>query len=285
MTQTQRANAFLALHKAPGGFILGNAWDAGSAILMAAEGFKAIATTSAGVAFSIGKPDYRVGDPRVAVSREETLARLAELTSAVDIPVNADLEDGYGEAPEAVAETVRLAVAAGAAGGNIEDIGAGPDLYDEALSVERIAAARAAAPHFVLNARTDALQIAGPEGLAEAIRRGNRYLEAGADCVFVPGTGDLDLIRTLVREIAGPLNIVVGLTSANATARQMLEAGVQRISTGGSIARAALGLVRRAARELLDEGTFGYGAGQIGQGELNALYSTARLNAGTPEPR
>jgi 2-methylisocitrate lyase-like PEP mutase family enzyme len=273
MQQSERAQAFLALHRQPGGFILGNAWDAGSAVLMASEGFAAIATTSAGVAFSLGKPDYRVGDTGLAVSREAALRRLAEMAAAVDIPVNADLEDGYGEAPDAVAETVRLAVAAGAAGGNIEDIGAGPGLYDEALSVERIAAAREAAPDFVLNARTDALQVDGPAGMAEAIRRGNRYLEAGADCVFVPGTGDLALIRTLAREIAGPLNIVVGLTSANATARQMLEAGVQRISTGGSIARAALGLVRRASRELLDQGTYVFGAGQIGQGELNALYS------------
>ncbi len=276
MSQIDRAKRLLALHKAPGGFILGNAWDAGSAILMAAEGFKAIATTSAGVAFSLGRPDYGVGDPALAVSRETTMARLAELVAAVEVPVNADLEDGYGPDPETVAETVRLAVMAGAAGGNIEDIGHGPDLYEETLAVERIAAARAAAPSFVLNARTDALQVSGPAGLATAIRRGNLYLEAGADCVFVPGTGELEIIKTLVREIAGPLNIVVGLSSANASARQMLEAGVQRISTGGSIARAALGLVRRAARELLDEGTFGYAASQIGQGELNALYSRGR---------
>lgn len=275
MQQSDRAGRFLDLHRRPGGFILGNCWDLGSAILMAGEGFEVLATTSAGVAFSLGRPDYGVGDPALSISRDVTLERLAQICAAVDVPVNADLEDGYGEAPERVAETMRLALAAGAAGCNIEDIGAGPNLYDEALAVERIAAAREAAPHFVLNARTDALQVGGPAALAEAIRRGNRYLEAGADCVFVPGTGDLDLIRTLVREIAGPLNIVVGLTSANATARQMLEAGVQRISTGGSIARAALGLVRRASRELLDAGTFEYGAGQIGQGELNALYSGA----------
>lgn len=276
MQQSDRAGRFLDLHRRPGGFILGNCWDLGSAVLMAGEGFEALATTSAGVAFSLGRPDYGVGDPALSISRDVTLERLAQICAAIDVPVNADLEDGYGEAPGTVAETVRLAVAAGAAGGNIEDIGAGPNLYDEALAVERIAAAREAAPSFVLNARTDALQVSGPAGLAEAIRRGNRYLEAGADCVFVPGTGDLDLIKTLVREIVGPLNIVVGLTSANATARQMLEAGVQRISTGGSIARAALGLVRRASRELLDQGTFEYGAGQIGQGELNALYSKGR---------
>lgn len=275
MQQPDQAKRFLDLHRRPGGFILGNCWDIGSAVLMASEGFEALATTSAGVAFSLGRPDYGVGNPAIQVSREMTLARLAEMAAAIDVPLNADLEDGYGEDPQTVAETVRLAVQAGAAGGNIEDIGAGPGLYDETLAAERIAAARAAAPDFVLNARTDALQVDGQAGLAEAIRRGNRYLEAGADCVFVPGVGDLDLIKTLVREIAGPLNIVVGLTSANATARQMLEAGVQRISTGGSIARAALGLVRRASRELLDVGTFEYGAGQIGQGELNALYSGA----------
>lgn len=276
--QTNPALIFLDLHRGAKGFIMPNAWDAGSAIVLASEGFQAIGTTSAGIAFSLGKPDYRVGDPRLAVSRTEMLAAVRAIASAVAVPVNADLEAGYGDAPEVVAETVRQAIDAGAAGGNIEDMcSATGALHAEDLAVERIAAARAAAgTSFVLNARTDVFQVDGPAGLGAAIRRANRYLEAGADCVFTPGTTDLAIVRTLVREIAGPLNIVIGLNEAASGALELIEAGVMRISVGGSIARSALGLVRQAARELKAHGTVSYASRQIPQGELNALFARAR---------
>ncbi|HYE44761.1 MAG TPA: isocitrate lyase/phosphoenolpyruvate mutase family protein [Caulobacter sp.] len=275
--QAQAARRFRALHKGPG-FIMPNAWDAGTARLLAAEGFAAIATTSAGVAFSLGKPDYGLDDAALTVSREAMLARVAEIAAATELPVNADLEAGWGDDPETVAQTIRLAVAAGAAGGNIEDI-RGERLYDEALAVERIAAARAAAPDFVLTARTDVFQGPGEDALAQAIRRGNLFLEAGADCVFPPGAPDLATIRTLAREIAGPVNIVVGLTPIDGGLDALFEAGVRRISVGGSIARAALGLVRRAAADL-KAGRLDYASDQIPQGELNALFS-----GGTPAGR
>lgn len=276
--QRNAAAAFKALHAAPGGFVMPNAWDAGSAIILAQAGFKAIATTSAGVAFSLGKPDYAVPDSRLAVGRDEMFDRIRQITDLVDGPVNGDLEAGYGDAPETVAETIRLAIGAGLAGGNIED--AKPQaagLYDEDLAVARIAAARKAIGDnpFVLTARTDVLLL--PNGdLGTCIRRANRYLAAGADCVFTPGARDLEAIATLAREIQGPLNIVMGLGAGPSDATAILAAGAQRISLGGTFARAALAFIRRGAEELRDHGTIGFAAGQIPQGELNALFGAAR---------
>lgn len=291
-TRAARGHAFLQMHRAPGGFIMPNAWDAGSAVLLANEGFQAIGTTSAGIAFSLGRPDYNVKNSSHAVSRAEMLEAIKRIADAVPLPVNADLEAGYGSTPEEVAETVRLAIQAGAAGGNIEDTDAAHGrLFAEDEAVARIAAARAAADryggNFVLNARTDAFQMFKNEGVAEAIRRANRYLEAGADCVFTPGVTDVARVKTLVREVAGPINIVVGLNEAGANAFDLIDAGVRRISVGGSIARSALGLVRRAARELLERGTVSYASGQIPQGELNALFEgalleDARFDEGSP---
>jgi 2-methylisocitrate lyase-like PEP mutase family enzyme len=222
--QSILGRTFLDLHRTPSGFIMPNAWDAGSAIILAAEGFPAIATTSAGIAFSLGRPDYRVGNATLAVSRTEMLAAIEAIVSAVAIPVNADLEAGYGDVPDEVAETVRLAIAAGAAGGNIEDT------------------------------RT-------------------------TDGVFTPGAIDLTTVRTLVKEIDGPLNLVIGLDEAASSAFDLLAAGAKRISVGGSIARSALGLVRRAARELKSAGTVSYAREQIPQSELNALFARAGTSA------
>lgn len=277
--QESRAAAFAALHKAKPGFIMPNAWDPGSALILAAAGFPAIGTTSAGVAFSLGKPDYAVTDRRLGVSRTEMLERLAEIATAVSIPVNGDLEAGYGDSPEEVAATVSVAIEAGLAGCNIEDRQPSAGLYDEALAVERIRAARAAIDatesRFVLTARCDAL-LQSKEGLREAITRSNRYREAGADCLFTPGVSDTPSIATLAREIDGPLNMVMGLGNADGAAHEWLDAGVQRISVGGSIARTALGLVRRAAQELRDQGTISFARDQIPQAELNALFARLR---------
>lgn len=280
-SQAKKARAFQALHLAQTGFILPNAWDVGTALVLAAAGFPAVATTSAGIAFSLGRPDYQVADPRLAVSRDEMLRRSGEIAAALAVPVNADLEAGYGDTPEAVAETVRLAVAAGLAGGNIEDARPGGGLYDEALAAERIAAAReAGGDRFVLNARTDALQDGAPEALAGCIRRANLYRAAGADCLFTPGTTEVAVVRTLVAEIDGPLNVVMALGEAGGNAHELIAAGVKRITVGGSLARAALGLVSRAARELRDEGSVGYARAQLSQSELNRLFAAAR----TPAP-
>lgn len=281
MPATDKCKTFKALHTVTGGFIMPNAWDAGSAIVLAEQGFRAMATTSAGIAFALGKPDYSVGDRRFAVSREEMIARAGEIAAAVKVPINADLEAGYGDAPEMVAETIRLAIAAGLAGANIEDkIPDRPGLYDERLAVERIAAAcaviAASGTAFVLTARTDPFLIGSPDALKESIRRGNLYLKAGADCVFPPGPVDVETVATLAREIDGPINIVMGLGQASGNARDMLAAGARRISLGGSIARSALGLVRRAARELCEQGSVTFAREQLGQGDLNAIFVRAR---------
>ncbi|MEV6286341.1 isocitrate lyase/phosphoenolpyruvate mutase family protein [Kribbella sp. NPDC051770] len=263
--------AFRELHS--GAFVMPNAWDAGSAIVLAEAGFPALATTSAGIAFSLGAGDHTLPAGAPAVPADVMFERIEEITRAVGVPVNGDLEDGYGARPEDVAGTIRRAREAGLAGGNIEDYD-GRELYDEQLSVERIVAAReAAGPDFVLTARTDGQLLAAPTPLANSIRRANLFREAGADCLYVPGVTDLEQLRLLVREVDGPLNVVIGLGTSTLTVGQLQELGVTRISLGGSIARAALGFVRRAAEELRDQGTITFAEQQIPQGELNQLFA------------
>jgi 2-methylisocitrate lyase-like PEP mutase family enzyme len=280
MSTNSSATTFAALHRTTPGFIMPNAWDVGSALVLVASGFPAIGTTSAGIAFSLGKQDYAVTQSRLAVSREEMFRRMAEIAAAVDVPVNGDLEAGYGDSPEAVAATVRAAIEAGLAGGNIEDKKPlGPGLYDEVLAIERIRAARetinAMKSQFVLTARCDALPLS-ENGVAAAIERSNRYREAGADCLFTPGASDMTTITTLVKEIDGPLNMVMGLGNADGNAHEWIAAGVQRVSHGGTFARAALGYIRRSAQELRDKGTISFAELQISHAELNALFARYR---------
>ncbi|HEY8643257.1 MAG TPA: isocitrate lyase/phosphoenolpyruvate mutase family protein [Candidatus Dormibacteraeota bacterium] len=276
MTGAEAAETFRRLHDRRPGFVMPNAWDAGSAIVLAEAGFAAIATTSAGIAFSLGKADHALPGGATPVSRSEMFERVRQITAAVEIPVNGDLEAGYGDRPEAVAETIRLAIEAGLAGGNIEDY-AGGALYDEGLAVARIAAAReaidAGGSRFVLCARTDGRLLKPQAPLEDAIRRANRYRQAGADCLYVPGVNDLESIARLVNQIDGPLNVVMGLGSTGLTVPDLLAAGVARISLGGSIARAALGLVREAGRELIESGTLNFARHQIPQAELNELFA------------
>ncbi|MEU6353665.1 isocitrate lyase/phosphoenolpyruvate mutase family protein [Streptomyces sp. NPDC047072] len=273
-----RAQRFADLHR-EGCFLLPNAWDVGSARILAAAGFPAVATTSAGVAFSLGRPDHdwfaeQPSEDRV--DRATMLGRVREIAAGIDVPLSADLEDGWGEAPETVAETISLALAAGAAGGNIEDFTGdrARPLYDEKLAVDRVRAARetlsAAGEPFVLVGRTDVLLVGGP--LDEAVRRANAYLEAGADCAFVPGAADAETIGTLVREIDGPLNVVMGLTGNALSLDDLRELGVRRVTVGGSIARAMYRHLLSAARELADLGTFSYAADQLSQNELNGIF-------------
>lgn len=273
-----KAAAFAALHRQSRGFVMPNAWDAGSAVLLAEAGFPAIATTSAGIAFSLARPDFDIRDPAAAVPRDVMLERVREIASAVGLPVNGDLEDGYGRSPEAVAETIRLAIDAGLAGGNIEDhdprAGA---LYDEALAAERIRAAReavdASGSGFVLTARTDATPSA--DGLAACVRRLSAFRAAGADCLYAPRFPELEAIRRIVAETGGPLNVVIGLGPGHRATVPLLDAGVARISLGGAIARASMGFLRRAAAELAGSGTIGFADGQIPQAELNAIFARA----------
>jgi len=281
-SQKQKAEIFKALHHSPTGFLMPNAWDPGSAIVLAQEGFPALGTTSAGIAFSLGKCDFQVPDPRLGLNRGAMFQCIRPIVEAVPLPVNGDLENGYGDRPETVAETIRLAIEAGLAGGNIEDHDPRmPDgLYDEQLATERIRAAREAIDHsgtaFVLNAKIDAYSLSLADSLRTSIRRAQLYLDEGADCVYPCGVSDMESVRILVRETGAPVNIVVGWGGARFNLAELLDAGVTRISVGGSIARAALGFVRTAARELRDRGTIEYTAEQIGQGELNAMFARAR---------
>ncbi len=263
---TDKAAAFLALHAGPG-FVLPNAWDAGSARILEQVGFPAIATTSAGIAWSCAVPDGG------ALDRDRMLEHVGRIVAAVGVPVTADLEAGYGDTPEDVGRTVARAVELGAVGANLEDAGRG-GLFGIDEAVDRIAAARATAPSgiLVLNARTDTY-FAGTTGdvFAETVERAVRYLEAGADCVFVPGVVEEDTIRGLAAAIPGPLNVVAGLANT-IDAPTLFSLGVKRVSLGGSLARAALSMVERAGRELLDSGTLGFLDGVIAYADLQRRF-------------
>lgn len=235
--------------------VLPNAWDAGSARMFVEAGFPALATTSAGIAYSLGYPDGE------RISRDEMLAAVSRITRRIAVPISADMEAGYGTAPRDVAETVRRVIDAGAVGMNLEDRMEEKHLVDFTLSVDRVRAARQAADAagipFVLNARTDAFEapeIPGAQRLAEAVRRGNAYREAGATSVFVPFVGDRDTIEQLVQRIRAPLN-VLGTPNAP-TLKELAGLGVRRVTFGSAPLRATLGLVRRMAREWKEKGTY-----------------------------
>lgn len=273
-----RARRFAELHR-QGCFLLPNAWDAGSARILESAGFPAVATTSAGIAFSLGRPDhdfFTEQPEQGRVGREVMLRRVSEIVDAVAVPVSADLEEGFGETPEAVAATISAAIVAGAAGGNIEDFTGdrGRPLFDDSLAAQRIRAARevieAGEVPFVLVGRTDALLVGA--SLDEGIRRANAYLAAGADCAFVPGASDVATIGTLVRELDGPLNVVMGLSGNPLSLDELRELGVRRVTVGGSIARALYRHLLNAAQELARQGTFTYGDNQLSQNELNDIF-------------
>ena len=263
---TDRAAALLALHTGSG-FVLPNAWDAGSARVLEQVGFPAIATTSAGIAWACGVPDG------AGFGRDRMLEHIGAIVAAVDVPVSADLEDGYGDTPDEVGRTVARAVEVGAVGANVEDAANGR-LYGIDEAVHRLAEARAAAPSgtFVLNARTDTYFV-GVEGDAfeETVERARRYVDAGADCIFVPGVAEAGTIRRLADAIPGPLNVVAGLANT-IDAPTLFSLGVKRVSLGGSLARASLSLLERAGRELLDTGTLGFLDGAIGYADLQRRF-------------
>lgn len=265
---TSKAATLLALHAGPG-FVLPNAWDPGSARILAGHGFPAIGTTSAGVAWASGVPDGE------SMSRDQMLMAIAAVVASVDVPVTADLEAGYGTTAELVGTTINAAVRVGVVGANLED--AGPHgLFDVAHAVDRLTAARSAAPRgtFVLNARVDTyFKRASAEPFAETIERAHRYVEAGADCIFVPGVADAETIHRLAEEIPAPLNIVAGLANA-IDAPTLFSLGVKRVSLGGSLARAALTALDRAAQELRSSGTLGFLEGSLTYADLQHRFSS-----------
>lgn len=271
MSQTEQVARFRALHARPGAFVIPNPWDAGSARILAALGFEALATTSAGLAFSLGRPDGQG-----AVSREETLANAGAIVAATSLPVSADLENGFGHAPEDCAETIRAAAGVGLVGGSIEDATgeAARPLYDFNQAVERVATAAEAARAlpFVLTARAENFLHGCPD-LDDTIRRLQAFSKAGAEVLYAPGLTRLDDIRTLCAAVDKPVNVVMGLAGRPFTVAELAEAGVKRISLGGSLARAALGALARAGREVLAEGHFGYAAQAMTGAEAEAFMT------------
>jgi 2-methylisocitrate lyase-like PEP mutase family enzyme len=249
------ADRFLELHRGERPLLMPNPWDRGSAVLLASLGFEALATTSSGFAATLGRLDGMV-------TRDEAIAHSAEIVDAVDVPVSADLENGFADDPSQVAETVRLAIEAGLAGCSVEDYGGRETdtIYEPGLAAERVAAAAEAAHSgssgtLVLTARAENL-IHGRDDLADTIARLQSFQEAGADVLFAPGVRELDQIRELTASVDLPVNVLVlpGMPSVS----ELAEAGVSRISVGGAFAFAAYGAATAAARELLESGTYGY---------------------------
>jgi 2-methylisocitrate lyase-like PEP mutase family enzyme len=256
-TQFDKAEVFRALHQRPGIFVIPNPWDAGSAKILASLGFEALATTSAGLAFSLGKPD---GEG--AVTRNEALRNAKEIVLATHLPVSADLENGYGHEPEICAETVFLAAEHGLAGCSIEDNSGNPDnpIYEFDHAVERVKAAVQAARSlpfpFTLTARAENL-ICGRPDLNDTIRRLEAFADAGADVLFAPGLKTKEDIKAVVKAVAPkPVNVVLGLGQANMSIDELGESGVKRISLGSALARAAYGSFLHAAEEISKKRTF-----------------------------
>ena len=281
--QAKRGRAFKELHLGEGVFVMPNAWNAGSAAMLEAAKFPAIGTTSAGIAFSAGLPDYDG-----CLLRDDALSESRQIAEAVSVPVSIDGENGYGHDPKAVAESIRLFAETGAVGASIEDFGAGfgtGNLYDREHAVERIQAAAQAARaldfDFTLTARTECYLQSHDNAFEESVIRANLYRQAGADCLYVPGVKDVETIGALVREIDGPLNVVMGLLGDPISVNELEDLGVKRISVGGSIARATFGLIRRAAEEIREQGTFHYAKEQVPDSELCEFFAS-RL---TPKSR
>ncbi len=257
-TRQEKFKGFQALHERSGAFVIPNPWDAGSAKILAALGFEALATTSAGCAFSRG---YLDSAPEI--TRDAILQNAKEIVDATTLPISADLMNGFGDSPDVCAETIRLAANAGLAGGSIEDSTDDPknQIYDFQLATERVAAAAEAAhaSQFLLTARAENFLHGHPD-LDDTIRRLQSFAKAGADALYAPGLTNLEAIRAVCASVSKPVNVLMGLTGATFSVEELAAAGVKRISVGGSFARAALGGFVRAAREVKERGTFTYAA-------------------------
>ena len=272
-TLADKATAFRALHRRGATFVMPNAWDAGSARLLESLGFQALATTSAGINFAHGIPDGPDAAPY-----DLTMTRHGEIAVAVEVPVNGDLENGYGDSPEAVAACITDAIKHGMAGGGIEDYTGNPDkpYYDIELAAERIVAAREAADasgiDFTLTARAEGFLYGHDDPLPEAIKRLNRFREAGADCLYAPGPTDDATLKRFVAEVDGPINVVVG-QGGGASVERMAELGITRISTGGSLFRAVYGSVLEFGKAMAEEGAFPHLDDVISDGKMSGLVT------------
>jgi 2-methylisocitrate lyase-like PEP mutase family enzyme len=271
--QSEKGAAFRALHERPEAFLIPNPWEVGTARLLAHLGFEALATTSAGFAFSVGQRDNSIG-------RDRMLEHVASIARATDLPVSADLENGFGDAPEAAAETIRLAAQAGLCGGSIEDSTGRPGQpqYDYGRACERVRAAaeaaRALAFPFMLTARAENFLVGRPN-VSDVIRRLQGYQEAGADVLYAPGLATKEDIALVVRSVDRPVNVVMGLQGVRLNRAALSEMGVRRISVGSALCRAALGAFLRAAREMREHGTFTFADEAVSFRDVSAMFETS----------
>jgi 2-methylisocitrate lyase-like PEP mutase family enzyme len=272
MTQVEKGQTFRSLHERDGAFIIPNPWDVGTARLLERLGFEALATTSAGYAFSAGRPDG-------TIDREETLAHVAAIVSASNLPVTADLENGFGDSPETVGQTIALAANAGVVGGSIEDVSRRAEgaVYELEHALERVRAAAEAAHRlpfpFVLTARAENYVVGKPD-LADTIKRLQAYQEAGADVLYAPGLRTKNDIRAVVTSVDRPVNVIMGLQGVQLSVAELSAMGVKRVSVGSALSRAALGAVIRAAREMKEHGTFAFSQDAVSYQDINALFTT-----------
>ena len=271
-TPLEKAAAFRALHERPGAFVIPNPWDAGTARLLASLGFEALATTSLGLANSLGRVDGTN-----EVSRAQVIENCRVIAAATDLPVNADLENGYAHEPRAAAEIIRLAAAAGISGGSIEDATgeAEKPIYDFDHAVERVQAAvevaRALPVPFMLTARAENL-LHGRLDLDDTIRRLQAFERAGADVLYAPGVRDLATIRTVVSAVSRPVNVVMSAADPDLTVAQLASVGVKRISVGGALSRLALAAFLKGAREMADRGGFTWMRDTVPSKELKDVF-------------
>jgi 2-methylisocitrate lyase-like PEP mutase family enzyme len=269
-TQSEKGRLFREFHHGTSAFIIPNPWDAGTARMLVNMGFQVLATTSAGYAFSMGKPDGAVG-------RDAMLAHVSAVASAVEVPVSADLENGYGDAPEAAADCIRLASDAGAVGGSIEDATgrAEKPIYDKEYAADRIRAAAEAAHGllypFTLTARAENY-LHGRPNLQDTIERLQAYQEAGADVLYAPGLRSREDIRAVVRSVDRPVNVLMGMAGVDLDLAALSELGVRRVSVGSGLSRVALDAFLKAAREMWSLGTFRFADSAVGYAELNAEF-------------
>jgi 2-methylisocitrate lyase-like PEP mutase family enzyme len=269
-TQLEKGREFRELHERQGAFIIPNPWDTGSAVLLEQLGFRALATTSAGCAFSLGKRDNAIG-------RDEAIKHLTMIASATGLPVSGDLENGFGDDPGAPAETIRRAATSGAVGASIEDASYRTDapIYDLGLAIERIQAAAEVAHGllfpFTLTARCENYLVGRPN-LAETIKRLQAYQDAGADVLYAPGIVGTEEIATLVKSLDRPVNVLAALQGFPTSLAELSGLGVRRISVGSALSRAAFGAFLRAAEEMKNKGTFGFSGEAVSYRDLNAMF-------------
>jgi 2-methylisocitrate lyase-like PEP mutase family enzyme len=272
-TQAERAQIFRALHERPGIFVMPNPWDAGTAKLFASLGFEALATTSLGLANALGRVDGAL-----AISRDELIANCRQIASATELPVNADLENGYADDPAEAATIFKLAADAGIVGGSIEDASGDPakPIYDFNLAVERVAAAAEVAHAlpfpFTFTARAENF-LHGRRDLDDTVRRLQAFASAGADVLYAPGLRDLETIRQVVAAVGKPLNVVMSAADPELTAQQLADVGVKRISVGGALSRLAFAAVRDAAVAMRDGGSFQWVRDTMPTQDLKAIFS------------